>query len=68
MFHDSHGAGHGSNSDLSVTAFKIEVDGELRVVGVGHHTGPASYKAIFPFSTDPAVRTFSASPDITHQL
>jgi hypothetical protein len=65
MFHDSHGA-TGANENLSVTAWKIDVGGNLQVVGVGHHEGSASYRAVFPLSDDPAARTVGPSPDITH--
>jgi hypothetical protein len=67
MYHDSHGAS-GANSNLSVTAWKILVQGQLQVVGVGHHVGPASYAAVFPLSTDTSVRAVGASPDIVHLM
>jgi hypothetical protein len=44
MYHDSHGL---PSADNSRTAWKIMVEGQLQVVGVGYHNGKA-YRAIFP--------------------
>lgn len=70
MFHDSHGPNPntGGNSAESRTAWKILIDGKLQVVGVGRHIkskGAPKYQAIFPYSTDPTVKEYGASPNIT---
>jgi hypothetical protein len=63
MWHDSHGP-TGASSANSVTAWKIRVDGENRIVGVGYHDPDNGYQCIFPFALDGRQRKRGAQVEI----